>query len=154
MIVDIWFLACRIHDSLLVVFIEIAKSKVPFHCMYYFDCLGFSSHTRILSLIWSITITESSLACQNGTTVYNVHLRELVTLTHIAERLAVELSLPVSTISVSRSWDSNTQLSTCGANPQTDCATAQAHDMYDTIKISYYSKAVINKDIVINQITI
>ena len=35
---------------------------------------------------------------------------------HIAERLAVELSLPVFTTKVCRGWDSNIQLSACEAN--------------------------------------
>ena len=45
--------------------------------------------------------------------VYTGHLRGPVTLTPIAERLAVELSLPVSTTRVCRGWDSNTQPSAC-----------------------------------------
>ena len=48
--------------------------------------------------------------------VYNGHLREPVTLTLIAEHLAVELSLPVFTTKVCRSLDSNTQPSTCETN--------------------------------------
>ena len=43
--------------------------------------------------------------------VYNGHLRRPVTLTPIAERLAVELSLPVFTTYVCRGWDWNTQRS-------------------------------------------
>ena len=42
------------------------------------------------------------------TSVYNGHHRGPVTLTPIAERLAVELSLPVYTTQVFRGWDSNT----------------------------------------------
>ena len=45
-----------------------------------------------------------------GPTVYNGHLRGPVTLIPVAERLAVELSLPVFTSWVFRGWDSNTQL--------------------------------------------
>ena len=55
--------------------------------------------------------SQSSLACH--TSVYNGHLRGPVTLTAIAERLAVELSLPVLTTWVCRSWASNTQHSAC-----------------------------------------
>ena len=60
------------------------------------------------------------------TSVYNGHLRGPVTLTPIAERLAVELSLPVYyDLGLSRlGFDSNTQPSTCMANAITHCATA------------------------------
>ena len=47
-----------------------------------------------------------------------------MTLTPYAERLAVELSLPVLTIKVCHGWDSNSQPSFCGANALTHCATA------------------------------
>ena len=57
--------------------------------------------------------------------VYNDHLRGPVTLTPIAERVAVELSLPVLTTLVYRGWDSNTQPSACGANALTHCATVK-----------------------------
>ena len=60
----------------------------------------------------------------HGASVYNGHLRGLVTLTLIAELLAVELSLPVFMTSVCGGWDSNTQPSACGANAQTHCTTA------------------------------
>ena len=43
-----------------------------------------------------------------------------MTLTPVAERLAVELSLPVWTTWVCRGWE----LSACEANALTDCATA------------------------------
>ena len=61
----------------------------------------------------------------HGASVYNYHLQVPVTLTHIAERSAVELSQPVFTILVCRGWDSNTQLSACGANALIHCATAE-----------------------------
>ena len=51
--------------------------------------------------------------------VYNGHFRGPVTLTPNAERLAVELSLPVFTSWVCRGWDSNTQPSACEANALT-----------------------------------
>ena len=50
--------------------------------------------------------------------VYNGHLQEPVTLTPIAERLTVELSLPVNT--------TYTQPTAYGANALTHCATATA----------------------------
>ena len=40
----------------------------------------------------------------------------------VAERLAVEMSLPISEICYN--WDSNTQPSACDANALTDCAAA------------------------------
>ena len=42
----------------------------------------------------------------------------------IAERLSVDLSLPVFSTSVCRGWDSNTQLSACEVNAITNCVTA------------------------------
>ena len=60
----------------------------------------------------------------HGTSIYNGLFREPVTLTPIAERLPVEMSLPVITTSVCRDWDSNTQPSASGANALFDCATA------------------------------
>ena len=49
----------------------------------------------------------------HGVSVYNGHLRRRVTLTRIAELLAVELSLPVFTTNRCPGWDSNTQASAC-----------------------------------------
>ena len=49
---------------------------------------------------------------------YNGHLRGPVTLTPIAERLAMTY--------VCRGWDSNTQPSPCGSNALTHCAIAAA----------------------------
>ena len=59
----------------------------------------------------------------HGASLYNGHIREHVTLTPIAEPLAVELPLPIFTTYVCHGWDSNTQLSACGAHALTDCAT-------------------------------
>ena len=52
-----------------------------------------------------------------------------MTLTPIAEPLAVELSLPVFTTSVFRGWVLNTQLSACEANALTHCTTVLVHLM-------------------------
>ena len=60
----------------------------------------------------------------HGSSVYNGHLRGLVTLTTFADRLAVELLLFVFTIKVRRVLDSNTHPSACGAIPLTHYATA------------------------------
>ena len=49
-------------------------------------------------------------------TVYHGHLRGPVTLTSVAERLAVELSLPVFTTQVCRDRGSNPDLPACEAN--------------------------------------
>ena len=72
--------------------------------------------------------SEGSLACHTycdtGQSFYNGHLRELVTFTFNAVRLAVGLSPPVLTTWVCRSWDSNTLLFSCWANALTQCATA------------------------------
>ena len=56
--------------------------------------------------------------------VFNGHLRGPVTITPIAERLAVELSLQFFTTKVCRGWESNTKPSACGANALTHSATA------------------------------
>ena len=47
-----------------------------------------------------------------------------MTLTHDAEHLAVELSLPVLTTYICRGWDSKSQSSACQPNALTECATA------------------------------
>ena len=60
----------------------------------------------------------------HGTSVYNGHLWGPMTLTPVAERLAVELSQAVLTTKVCRSRDSNTQPFACDANALTDRATA------------------------------
>ena len=46
----------------------------------------------------------------------------------IAERLAVELSLPILTTKVCRGLNSNTQPSAIGTNTLTHCATAAVHN--------------------------
>ena len=56
--------------------------------------------------------------------VFNGHLRGPVTHAPIAERLAVELLLPVFTSSVCRGWDSKTQPSASEVNALAHCATA------------------------------
>ena len=70
----------------------------------------------------------------HGASVYNGHLRGPVTLTSIAERLAVELSLPVFTTYVCRGWDTNTQPSACEANALAYCATAAVIKNWLTLK--------------------
>ena len=60
----------------------------------------------------------------HGTSVYNGQLRGPVILTPIAESFAGELTLPFFTTWVSRSRDSNTQLSACEANALAHCFTA------------------------------
>ena len=63
---------------------------------------------------------------RHGTSAHKSHLRGPVTLAPIAERLAVELSLPVFTTKVCGGWDSNTQPSANEANAFTHFATAAA----------------------------
>ena len=75
-----------------------------------------------------------------------------MTLTPIAERLAVELSLPVFTTYVCCGWESNTQPSACGANALTYYATAAVESlvfcrekyMLSTVfsKLSYYINCI------------
>ena len=66
-----------------------------------------SGFLSVLHLLW------------HGTSVYNGHHRGPMTLTPVAERLVVELSLPVFTTYVCRECDSNIQPSACGANALT-----------------------------------
>ena len=51
----------------------------------------------------------------------------------VAERFAVELSLPVLTTRVCLGWDSKTQHSACDANGLIDCATAAAQALSNLI---------------------
>ena len=60
--------------------------------------------------------------------VYNGHLRGPVTLTPIAEGLAVELSLHVFTTWGCRGEDTNTQASACEATALTQCNPAAVHN--------------------------
>ena len=60
----------------------------------------------------------------HGTSVYNGNLQGPVTLTPIAKRLAVELSLPVFTTNFCRGRNSNTQHSASEATALAHCATA------------------------------
>ena len=98
-----------------------------------------SSHSRFFHSYGNVTITDEGLQILtyarqffsvphllwHGAFVNNGrHLRGLVTLTPIAERLTVELSLPVFITSVCRDWDSNTQPSACGSNALNHCAAA------------------------------
>ena len=114
--------------------------------MYLFVCLEFIVPLENFSLIWRrhhyrwraeifylcsalMAIEQWGFFCVphllwHGASVYNGHLRGPVTLTPIAERLAVELSLPVFTTWVCCGWDSNTQPSAWGANALTHCSTA------------------------------
>ena len=102
---------------------------------------GGSSYSRIFSLIWrrhhdrwraaNFGLCPALVAIEqwgffsvphllwHWISVYNSHLQETVTLTPIAERLTVELSLPVIT--------TYTQPTAYGANALTHCATATAH---------------------------
>ena len=57
-------------------------------------------------------ISVPNLLCY-GASIYNGQLQGPVTITRIAERLAVEVSLPVFTTNVCRGWDLNTQPSAC-----------------------------------------
>ena len=107
---------------------------------------SFSSHSRIFHSFEDVTIageglqiltyvrhlwplsSEGSLACHafcdTGHAFIIVISEDVCHSHHNAERLAVELSLPVLASWVCRGWDSNTQPSAFGANALTHCATA------------------------------
>ena len=65
---------------------------------------------------WQLGFFSVAPLLRHGASVYNGYLRWPVTLTPIAECLAVKLSLHVLTILVCCGWDSNTQPSACEAN--------------------------------------
>ena len=83
--------------------------------------------------LWSLS-SEGSLnsvphLLLHGASAYNGHLRGPVTLTHIAERLAVELSLP------GLSWlGLEHQPSACGVNAPTHCCLTQCILVYRKYK--------------------
>ena len=109
-----------------------------------FVCLGFIVPLENISLLWichhcrwraaNFYLCSALMAIEqwgflsvpnllwHGVSVYNGHLRGPVTLTPIAERLAVDLSPPVLT-TVFRGWDSNSQPSACEENALTNSAT-------------------------------
>ena len=95
-------------------FTHMETSPLPMKGWKFLPMLGTHGHWffSVQHLLW------------HGASVCNGHLRGLVTLTPIAELLAVELSLPVFTTKVYRGWDSNTQPSACVANTLTHCTTA------------------------------
>ena len=66
------------------------------------------------------------------------------TLTPIAERAAVQLSIHVLTTKVCRGWDSNTQHSACDANALTHCATVAVSIDQNSLPISIYNLKVCN----------
>ena len=91
-----------------------SESQMRYFCRFFlFVC--FSFHSRIFQSYADVIIageglqnwtyarhllplnSERSLACHIGASVYNGHLRGPETLIPIAERLVVELSLPVFT---------------------------------------------------------
>ena len=95
----------------------------------FFSKWSLSANSRILHSYGDFTIADEGLQIltfarhieqwgffnvphrlRHGPTVYNGHLRGPVTLTPVAERLAVELSLPVFTNRVCRDRESNPDL--------------------------------------------
>ena len=77
---------------------------------------------------WPLS-SERSLACHTYCDREHLFIMVIsVTLTPIAERLAVELSLTVFTTKVCRGWDSNTQPSVWWANALTNCNTAAVNN--------------------------
>ena len=58
---------------------------------------------------WAVRVINAQHPLWHGASIHNGHPRGPMTLTPIAERLAVKLSLTVFTTKVCRGWDSNTQ---------------------------------------------
>ena len=66
------------------------------------DCRWRAANFDLCSASWLLKFFSVSQLLWHGASVYNGHIRGHVTLTPIAERLAVELSLPVFTTGLSR----------------------------------------------------
>ena len=71
------------------------------------------------------------------TYIYDGHLRGPMTLSLVAERQTVELSLPVLTTYICRGWDSNTQPPANEANTQTKCAITAELICWNMLIISF-----------------
>ena len=90
-------------------------------------CWWRAAHFNLCSVLMVIEqwlLFSMSHLLWNGVSVYDGHLRGPETITIIAERLAVELSLHVFTTEVCRGCDSNTRPSASKFNALTHCATA------------------------------
>ena len=85
------------------------RRAVNFGLCSAFIVIEQSGFFNVLHLLW------------HGTSVFNGHLQGPMTLTPVAERLVVELSLPAFTTYVCRGCDSNIQPSACRANARTHC---------------------------------
>ena len=70
---------------------------------------------------WAVWVLKRATPTVTRASVYNGHLREPVTLTPNAERLAVELTTSFKDLQVCRGWGSNTQPSACGEIDLTHC---------------------------------
>ena len=88
------------------------------------DCRWRAANFDLCSASWPLKFFSVSQLLWHGASVYNGHIRGHVTLTPMAERLAVELSPPVFTTLVCRGWDLHTQPSACEDYALTHCATA------------------------------
>ena len=115
--------------------LKISIRNLKHLCLWSFVLFGFFYPTWEISLIWrchhcqwraaNFDLCSALMAIEqwgffnmpnilwHKAFVYNSHLRDPVTLTPIADRLAVELSLPVFTTKICCSWDLNTQPSAC-----------------------------------------
>ena len=87
------------------------------------ELLNFDLYLAIMAIEQWEVFSVSHLHL-HGASVYDARLQGPLTQTSVAERLAMERSLPVFSIYVCRSLDSNIQPSACEANALTDCATS------------------------------
>ena len=133
------------HDMIVCLGFDIPLEKFSLvwrrhHYMYQWRASNFDLYSALMTIEqWGFFSVPHLL--RHGASIYNGHLREPVTLTPIAERLAVELSLPVFTTLVCRGWDSNTQPSARGTNTLNDYATSAVyHDTKKKLKMhnSFY----------------
>ena len=97
------------------------------HCRWWATSFDLWSALMVIEQWGFFSVTHQ--LCY-GASFNNGHLRGPVTLTPIAERLAVELSLPIFKTKVCRGWDSNTQTSACENYDLTHCTTAAVTAWY------------------------
>ena len=93
--------------------IYIETPPLPLKSFTCWRVLGTHGHWAVMNFIVPHQLWH-------GASVYNGHLRGLLTLTLIAEQFSMDLSLPVFMTIFRRGWDSNTQPSACEANSLTN----------------------------------
>ena len=97
-----------------------------------------SIQTILLFARISVKYLSNFLQIMWHATSVHCHLRRSVTLTSVAKRLAVELSLPVFTIYICGGLDLSIQPFACEENSLTDCPTTAGYIMFNWRKWKYF----------------